>query len=455
MNLLFTPVGDTDPVREFHDGAVLHIIRHYDIGGVVIFLTKDMAERKETFHCCSEGIRSVRPDCRITWIRSGTADPHRYDSLTVIQKEFGRCFQEEPDSRWFLNVSSGTPQIKTVMAMLAVDYPSCTAVQVSSPEQKSSRSNAPCSMEEWKDMIEGNEDAQEGAPNRCTEPPLRILKRHGIRLQIESLVSQYEYRGALQLLEQNRDMFSETSGKLLRHAVYRSNLMWKKANEEMADYHGKALIFHPGDFSEYFQVMEMRQRKGQMADFLAKLSPVLMTLGIKYVESLPGFRLQDCLEPDRSWEKGSRKKEEYPRMRLSRRRINTAYPQLLFSLDGQYRGGLRDGDDLNFDILIKICEYLQTIVPWNHSEKHEKVLSLFKELRQAEEAVRNPIAHAATNMTEEKIQELISDNHVTEWNSSTIMQKLHETVVLVYGRDIHWSYPELNQMISESLHGIT
>jgi hypothetical protein len=383
------------------------------------------------------------------------ADPHRYDSLTVIQKEFDRYFQEEPDSRWFLNMSSGTPQIKTVMAMLAVDYPSCTAVQVSSPEQKSNRSNAPCSMEEWKDMIECNEDAQEGAPSRCTEPPLRILKRHGIRLQIESLVSQYEYRGALQLLEQNRDMFSETSGKLLRHAVYRSNLMWKKANEEMADYHGKALIFHPGDFSEYFQVMEMRQRKGQLADFLAKLSPVLMTLGIKYVESLPGFRLQDCLEPDRSWEKGSEKKEEYPRMRLSRRRINTAYPQLLFSLDGQYRGGLRDGDDLNFDILIKICEYLQTIVPWNHSEKHEKVLSLFKELRQAEEAVRNPIAHAVTNMTEEKIQELISDNHVTEWNSSKIMQKLHETVVLVYGRDIHWSYPDLNQKISESLHGIT
>ena len=141
-------------------------------------------------------------------------------------------------------------------------------------------------------------------------------------------------------------------------------------------------------------------------------------------------------------------------MRLSRRKINTAYPQLLFALDGQYRGGLRDGDDLKFDTLVKICEYLQRITPLNHSEKHGKVLSLFKELRQAEEAVRNPIAHTITNMTEGKIQELISDNHVTEWNSSKIMQKLHETVVLVYGIDIHWSYPDLNHKICDSLQMI-
>lgn len=448
-NILFTPVGDTDPVRGFHDGAMLHILRHYPIDEVIVFLTGDMEEREKQFHCYTNGIHSVCPSCTIQWIRSGVTDPHHYDSLTVMQKEFGERYQQEPEVRWVLNLSSGTPQMKTVMAMLAIDYPACTAVQVSSPEQKSNRNNTPCSMEEWKDMIECNEDVQEGAPNRCTEPPLRILKRHGIRLQIESLVSQYEYRGALQLLEQNRDMFSETSGKLLRHAVYRSNLMWKKANEEISGYKGKALIVRPGDFSEYFQVMEMRQRKGQLTDFLVKLSPVLMALGLKYVESLPGFHLQDCLEPDRY-----QGKEEYPRMRLNRRQINRAYPQLLLYLDGRYPGGLRDRDDLKFDTLVKICEYLQTIAPLNHSEKHEKIIALFKELRQAEEAVRNPVAHTITNMTEKKIQERLSDWGLEGWTSARILQKLHETVTLVYGRDIRWSYPDLNQIICESLQEI-
>lgn len=70
MNFLFTPVGDTDPVRGFHDGAMLHILRHYAIDHVVVFMTKDMEEREASFHCYSQGIRSVRPQCRISWIPS-------------------------------------------------------------------------------------------------------------------------------------------------------------------------------------------------------------------------------------------------------------------------------------------------------------------------------------------------------------------------------------------------
>ena len=29
MKILFTPAGDTDPVRGYHDGGMLHILRHY------------------------------------------------------------------------------------------------------------------------------------------------------------------------------------------------------------------------------------------------------------------------------------------------------------------------------------------------------------------------------------------------------------------------------------------
>ena len=39
--------------------------------------------------------------------------------------------------------------------------------------------------------------------------------------------------------------------------------MWKEANKVIAQYEGKPLIEGAGDFSEYFQVMEMRQRKKQ------------------------------------------------------------------------------------------------------------------------------------------------------------------------------------------------
>ena len=48
MRVLFTPVGDTDPVRGYHDGGMLHILRHYaPVDRVFVFLTKEM-EDKET-----------------------------------------------------------------------------------------------------------------------------------------------------------------------------------------------------------------------------------------------------------------------------------------------------------------------------------------------------------------------------------------------------------------------
>ena len=45
--ILFSPIGDTDPVRYCYDGACLHIVRHYHPDKVVLFLTKAMSEKEK------------------------------------------------------------------------------------------------------------------------------------------------------------------------------------------------------------------------------------------------------------------------------------------------------------------------------------------------------------------------------------------------------------------------
>lgn len=44
MNILFSPIGGTDPVsdKNFYDGSMLHICRHYDIDKVYLYLSKEM-----------------------------------------------------------------------------------------------------------------------------------------------------------------------------------------------------------------------------------------------------------------------------------------------------------------------------------------------------------------------------------------------------------------------------
>ena len=227
MRILFTPAGDTDPVRGYHDGAILHILRHYKVDKVILFLTADMEKKEEDMACYTKGIHSVSPDTSITYIKSGITEPQEYEKLTVMQEDFARAYEENPGAEWLLNVSSGTPQIKTVMALLALDYPKAKAIQVHSPEGSSNRDNHPCrTSEELVEMLDCNEDNEEGAPDRCEEPPLLLLKRHGISMQIESLVRNYEYAGAYELVRLNPTLFSDTTKKMLHHAMYRRDLLW-------------------------------------------------------------------------------------------------------------------------------------------------------------------------------------------------------------------------------------
>ena len=161
MRILFTPAGDTDPVRGFHDGAILHILRHYPADKVILFLTKDMEEKEDEMHCYTRGIASVAPDVTVEILRSGITEPQKYEKLTAIQDAFASAYDAHPEAEWLLNVSSGTPQIKTVMALLALDYPRTKAIQVSSPEGKSNRDNQPCeTADELIEMLDCNEDAE-------------------------------------------------------------------------------------------------------------------------------------------------------------------------------------------------------------------------------------------------------------------------------------------------------
>ena len=57
--VLFSPIGNTDPIRECYDGACLHIVRHYQPDEVVLFFTKEMWEREQANHCYTRAIAHV------------------------------------------------------------------------------------------------------------------------------------------------------------------------------------------------------------------------------------------------------------------------------------------------------------------------------------------------------------------------------------------------------------
>ena len=58
MRVLFTPVGDTDPVRGYHDGGMLHILRHYaPVDRVLYFSRKKWKIRKRRADVIQKGYK--------------------------------------------------------------------------------------------------------------------------------------------------------------------------------------------------------------------------------------------------------------------------------------------------------------------------------------------------------------------------------------------------------------
>ena len=50
--ILFSPVGGTDPISEnnYRDGSMLHICRHYKPDKVILYLSKEMAEKHHKYN---------------------------------------------------------------------------------------------------------------------------------------------------------------------------------------------------------------------------------------------------------------------------------------------------------------------------------------------------------------------------------------------------------------------
>ena len=115
--ILITTVGKTDPIREQHDGPILHIIRHYSPERVVMLFSDEIGRLEEEYHYNEQAIHMLSPDCKVDIMEPWLEDVYSYD--TLLQQILRICNDLKarfPDKKMLLNIASGTPQLKTVCA---------------------------------------------------------------------------------------------------------------------------------------------------------------------------------------------------------------------------------------------------------------------------------------------------------------------------------------------------
>ena len=123
--ILFSPIGGTDPISNFRDGAMLHICRIYKPDIVYLYLSKEMCEFQEKddrYRYCLEQL-GKKLDKQFEVIEIQKNELEEVQVFDTFMKEYREILNDirdkNPESEIILNVSSGTPAMKSALQILA------------------------------------------------------------------------------------------------------------------------------------------------------------------------------------------------------------------------------------------------------------------------------------------------------------------------------------------------
>ena len=398
MRILYTPVGDTDPIRGCYDGGMLHIVRHYNPDMVILVLSKDMEQKEESNRRFSKALKYVKADLDIKLIYTGLEDVHRIDTLQPFVDHFYEMLSEYPDAEILINLSSGTPQMKLIMSYLSVEHDAVRGIQVDSPQGGSNRSEpAVNDDEDIEIVIENNFDDQEDTENRCHEPQMGYIKRNNLKQSLHTLINSYKYKEAISLYEHYKKTFTDELDNdilaLLEHGKLRLELEYKLALEKINRVGDLSLKSVFTDWKriklhEFLMLMEVRLKQGQIEDFILKITPFMYELMLYYFSTTYHVKWDEF----EKWTPGG------PRTDMVS--FKEKHPQLYSSWYAHTKTPQFNEIQLSLNHMLHMLEDQPNVNPL--------LLKQLNDIRHIERKIRNKIAHEVVVLTEVEICKSVS-----------------------------------------------
>ncbi len=418
---LFSAIGTTDPIRDFHDGALLHIIRYFSPDYVCYYMTKGMIDIEEEdikkegvdryLYCLNMIKKVINKDFAVEVMRDEKmVDPSDMDVFyrIFLQKinEINQKANEETNGEYeiLLNVSSGTPSQKATLQVIAtLGNDKIKAIQVKSPHKKANprEDNEKGSL--IKDVWETNDDNGTNVENRTNISEAKnFIKLATQREIIKELINNYDYSAVYELLCMLGS--DEHLKSLVKSAIYRLEMNLNQIGEGLSEIENNNFIVNVGSDIlknvEYILGLGIKLKKNNYTDFIRGITPIIVDL----------FE-RACIKIDKNMINSIC--DDVPKNMLGKKRyiknikldkIKVYDSNLLTFLNDKYlgSGGFREGEVSSSTYLL-IMEYcLNNNMPKINQDEYD----IAKKLRDVEQNVRNIVAHEIEYMSDEKIKEI-------------------------------------------------
>lgn len=444
--ILFSPVGSTDPISGQHDGALLHITRTYRPDLIYLYMSKEMCEledRDSRYTYCLDKLKELcGMDFEVRVIRRPElVDVHIFDTfLDEFQQIITGILSENEECELLLNVSSGTPAMKSALQVIAaMSEKNKIPVQVASPKKAYNDSREDVKGEYLVDLQwELNEDNAEDYENRCTVSSSINMAARMKKEIIKKHINAYDYVAALAIAEDMEGFISEDAIRLMKAGVSRLRLDRNTCDKLMAKDSYDIFPFKGREecrIVEYIILQYLKLKKDEYIDFVRGMSPLIFIAVIRIIEKTCGYDLDNItyLDPEmqkkgiftRKWKPAAESDDDVKAARII---VNVGK---FVSNDEAYK-------------LLKII-----------ASDDKEVLELVKELREIEKLLRNPVAHNIASVSPTVIKEFTANKFRKNGYSANDIMKMLVKLVRKAGINIKnedfSSYDKMNREIEARL----
>ena len=436
--ILFSPIGGSDPIRNYRDGSMLHICRNYLPDKVVLYLSGEMYQHhmqdNRYLYCIEQLSKQTGHQFQMEIIvREELKEVQDYE---YFYDDFRQCIQKitetmNKEDELLLNISSGTPAMKNALVILSTlaEFP-FKPVQVYTPIKRSNFMDENMAPYEVEEQWECDEDNQIGEKDsRCEEVQsmnlMRLLKINILKKHLQA----YDYPAAYEVAKDiERDLSSEVL-LMLEQANARIQLDTRRVNEIARQIKYQPMpVKRQGDceLMEFVLLLQIKVLRKEYADFVRAITPAVFELFVRILKQQCHIDIMEyCVEKRNNlvWNKEKLQDTEL------RKVLDEAYIK-----NGGFRGTTVYSSHLKPLIL--------------HFSNNDKTKKLVENLRYAEENARNKAAHTIVSITNERIKSW------TGFTAEELMMRLQKVTLLI-GMDITekvWgSYDQMNQKIIDCL----
>lgn len=431
--ILFSPIGGSDPIRNFRDGSMLHICRNYMPDKVYLYLTHEMCEYHEKdnryIYCLERLGKLINHNFEVKIIkRDDLVDVQDHE---IFYEEFRKCIIEieqtmQNEDELLINISSGTPAMKNALVILTTlaEFP-FKPIQVSTPLKKHNNTDENIDKYDVEGQWECNEDNELKRESRCTEVQstnlLTLLKVNIIKQHLRA----YNYSAAYQIANDMKQQLEEECLLYIEQALERTRLNNRKVNEI-----ARKINYNPmpvrkdgeRELVEYLLALKLKECRETYDDFIRGITPVVVVLLEAVIKKQCHINITEYYKVKSGqylWDKSKLNQTE----------------------EGQkIKEVLQEKYNNNFKFSNVYSVHLKYIL-LNFSNNNG-INKLAEELRFVEENARNKAAHTMNSITQEMIKKW------TGFDTKEIFAKMRELACFVgidSGNDVWNSYDIMNE----------